>query len=88
MRETVAPFLALFTNSLKRFLLVLYDQSILLNNYYTSNYYPIKMRRIKFKDVQTGKVFIFLTNNFELKATDIAQLYKNRWKIKLFFKWI
>ena len=46
------------------------------------------MRRIKFKDVQTGKVFIFLTNNFELKATDIAQLYKNRWKIKLFFKWI
>jgi len=67
---------------------VLYDQSILLNNYYASNYYPIKLRRIKFKDEQTGQVFIFLTNNFELKATDIAQLYKHRWKIELFFKWI
>src|SRR3954466_9014056 len=46
------------------------------------------MRSIKFKDDQTGKVLIFLTNNFDLKATEIAQLYKHRWKIELFFKWI
>jgi hypothetical protein len=67
---------------------VLYDQSIMLNNHYASKYYPQKMRRIKFKDVQTGKTLIFLTNNFNLKATEIAQLYKHRWKIELFFKWI
>jgi hypothetical protein len=67
---------------------VLYDQTILLNNHYASKNYPEKMRRIKFKDEQTGKIFIFLTNNFHLKATEIAQLYKHRWKIELFFKWI
>ena len=67
---------------------VLYDQSIMLNNYYASKDYPIKMRRIKFKDAQTGKILILLTNNFDLKATEIAQLYKHRWKIELFFKWI
>ena len=67
---------------------VLYDQSIMLNNHYASKDYPVKMRRIKFKDEQTGKEFIFLTNNFKLKASDITQLYKHRWKIELFFKWI
>lgn len=67
---------------------VLYDQSIMLNNHYASKDYPVKMRRIKFKDEQTGKEFIFLTNNFKLKANDITQLYKHRWKIELFFKWI
>ncbi len=67
---------------------VLYDQSIMLNNHYASKDYPEKMRRIKFKDEQTGKVLIFLTNNFHLKPTEIAQLYKHRWKIELFFKWI
>ncbi len=60
---------------------VLYDQSIKLNNYYAAKDYPEKMRRIKFKDEQSGKVLIFLTNNFHLKATEIAQLYKHRWTI-------
>ena len=67
---------------------VIYDQTIMLNNHYASKDYPEKMRRIKFKDEQTGKVLIFLTDNFHLKATEIAQLYKHRWKIELFFKWI
>ncbi len=67
---------------------VLYDQTIMLNGYYAAKDYPQKMRRIKFYDEQTGKVFIFLTNNFHLAATDVAQLYKHRWKIELFFKWI
>ncbi len=67
---------------------VLYDQTIMLNNHYASKDYPEKMRRIKFQDDETGKVLIFLTNNFHLKATEIAQLYKHRWKIELFFKWI
>ncbi len=67
---------------------VLYDQTIMLNGYYAAKDYPEKMRRIKFYDEQTGKVLIFLTNNFHLAATDIAQLYKHRWKIEMFFKWI
>lgn len=67
---------------------VLYDQTIMLNGYYAAKDYPVKMRRIKFYDEQTGKVLIFLTNNFHLAATEIAQLYKHRWKIELFFKWI
>lgn len=65
---------------------VIYDQSILLNGFYAAKDYPIKMRRIKFMDMETGWVFIFLTNNFQLAATDIAKLYKHRWLIELFFK--
>jgi Domain of unknown function (DUF4372)/Transposase DDE domain len=67
---------------------VLYDQTIMLNGYYAAKDYPEKMRRIKFCDEQTGKVLIFLTNNFYLTAIEIAQLYQHRWKIELFFKWI
>jgi hypothetical protein len=67
---------------------IIYDQIIMLNNFYPSKYYPEKMRRIKFVDKETKKEFIFLTNNFDLPAADIAQLYKHRWKIELFFKWI
>jgi len=67
---------------------ILFDQTILLNNYCASKDYPEKIRIIKFRDEQTGKELIFLTNNFQLKATEIAQLYKHRWKIELFFKWI
>ena len=67
---------------------VLYDQTIRLNGYYAAKDYPEKMRRIKFYDEETGKILIFLSNNFHLAATDIAQLYKHRWKIELFFKWI
>ena len=67
---------------------VIYDQSVKLSNYYASIDYPQKIRRIKYKDMESGKTLIFLTNNFQLKATEVAQLYKNRWKIELFFKWI
>jgi transposase len=67
---------------------VLCDQTIMLNNYYAGKDYPEKIRRIKFHDAESGKTFVFLTNNFHLKATEIAQLYKHRWKIELFFKWI
>lgn len=67
---------------------ILCDQTIMLNGYYAAKDYPAKMRKIKFYDEETGKILIFLTNNFYLKATEIAQLYKHRWKIELFFKWI
>lgn len=67
---------------------VIYDQTIMLNNFYAAIDYPDKIRRIKYRDQETGKILIFLTNNFQLRATEIAQLYKHRWKIELFFKWI
>jgi hypothetical protein len=67
---------------------VVCDQTIKLNNHYAQKDYPDKLRRIKFRDEESGKVLIFLTNNFHLKATEVAQLYKHRWKIELFFKWI
>ena len=67
---------------------ILCDQTIMLNGYYAAKDYPAKMRRIKFYDERTGKNLIFLTNNFNLTATEIGQLYKHRWKIELFFKWI
>ena len=46
------------------------------------------MRRVKFKDPETGKTLVFITNNFELQPLTIAQLYKQRWQVELFFKWI
>ena len=67
---------------------IIYDQIILLNNYYAAKDYPEKMRRIKYYDKESNRFIIFLTNNFLLPAEDIAQLYKHRWKIELFFKWI
>ena len=64
------------------------DQIIKLNVYYSAKEYPGKLRRIKYYDGETDKMFDFVTNHFDLPATDIAMLYKYRWKIELFFKWI
>jgi hypothetical protein len=64
------------------------DQTIKLTGFYTSRKYPVKLRRIKFYDEQTDKMLVFITNNFELPALQIAMLYKHRWFIELFFKWI
>ena len=67
---------------------ILCDQTIMLNGHYAAKHYPEKMRRIKFFDQETQKTLVFLTNNFYIEATEVAQLYKHRWKIELFFKWI
>jgi hypothetical protein len=67
---------------------ILCDQLVLLAGFYAGINYPEKMRRIKYYDADTDKTFTFLTNNFELSALDIALLYKYRWRIELFFKWI
>ena len=64
------------------------DQTIKLNGYYASQDYPAVLRRIGYRDIETNKKFIFLTNNFSLDALTIAQLYKCRWRIEIFFKWI
>ena len=67
---------------------VMCDQTIALNGYYSSRDYPAHLRRIRFKDPETGKALVFLTNNFALPATTICALYKARWQVELFFKWI
>jgi hypothetical protein len=64
------------------------DQTIKLNNYYSAKYYPEKLRLIKFYDFETDNELEFITNNFKLPATKIALLYKSRWSVELFFKWI
>ena len=56
--------------------------------FYVSKNYPEKLRRVKFYDHETKRTFVFLTNNMELSAVHIALLYKNRWQVELFFKWI
>ena len=56
--------------------------------FYTSKDYPEKIRKVKFFDAENKKMLIFLTNNFDLSAQQIALLYKQRWQIELFFKWI
>lgn len=67
---------------------VICDQTIKLNNYYSAKEYPEKIRRIKFYDEETDNEFDFITNNFKISALQVALLYKHRWSIELFFKWI
>ena len=64
------------------------DQTILLANYQSAKDYPQQLRLIKFFDSETNQRFTFLTNNFLIDALTVAQLYKFRWQIELFFKWI
>jgi hypothetical protein len=64
------------------------DQTIALDGYKTHKDFPEHLRRIRFKDAESGKTLIFLTNNFTLPAATICALYKSRWQVELFFKWI
>ena len=64
------------------------DQTILLTGYYSQRHYPQQLRRIRYRDPETEEELIFLTNNTLLPAQTIADLYRHRWKIELFFKWI
>ena len=67
---------------------VIADQRVTLEGFYAIQDYPEHIRRIRFADPTTGQTLIFLTNNTSLPATTIAALYKNRWQVELFFKWI
>ena len=67
---------------------IICDQSIALNGHYISQDYPEHLRRIRFKDPQTQQTLVFLTNNTSLPPLTIAALYKSRWQVELFFKWI
>jgi len=65
-----------------------FDQTIMLNSFYPSVAYPDPLRRIGLVDPEESKKIVFLTNNFDLAASTIANLYKSRWRVELFFKWI
>ena len=67
---------------------VICDQAIALNGFYVSKDYPEHLRRIRFKDPASGNTLVFLTNNTSLPPLLIAALYKSRWQVELFFKWI
>ena len=67
---------------------IICDQRIALDGFYVSKDYPEQLRRIRFKDPESGKTLVFLTNNTALPALTIAALYKSRWQVELFFKWI
>ena len=64
------------------------DQIIGLKHFYSKKHYPEKLRRVKYYDAETKRYYIYLTNNFEIDAEKVADLYKHRWQIELFFKWI
>ncbi len=64
------------------------DQTIVLTTFYPAKYYPQALRRIRFYDADKEQTLVFLTNNFELDAWTITQVYKARWQVELFFKWI
>ena len=65
-----------------------FDQTVVTSGFYARRDYPAVLRRIGYRDPKTGQALVFLTNNFAVPALTIAQLYKSRWQIELFFKWI
>jgi hypothetical protein len=67
---------------------VISDHTVVLTTFESATAYPDPLRRVRYHDAETDKKFAFLTNNFDLPALIIAQLYKQRWKVELFFKWI
>jgi hypothetical protein len=81
-------FNRMYSNTVDKSTGVKCDQTGTFANQKSFNRYPEKLRRIKYYDSETGVEFVFLTNNFELSALEIAILYKNRWQVELFFKWI
>ena len=81
-------FQRMYSNKINKKCGVKLDQIGKLAGYYVSKKYPEKLRRVRFYDEETGKTLEFLSNNFDLASEEIAQLYKYRWKVELFFKWI
>jgi len=81
-------FRRIASGPIKRSTGVICDQTIILTGINTSQYYHEKLRRVKYHDSETNKTLVFLTNNFNLSAVTIAELFRCRWHIELFFKWI
>lgn len=67
---------------------VICDQAIRLDGRLTRKLFPGRLRRVKYRDAETGNVYVFITNNFAADATSVAALYRRRWQVELFFKWV
>ena len=78
----------LYSNPVDKSTGVRCDQTVVLTGFYTKKAYPEKLRRVKYYDSANGRRLIFLTNQFSLPAETIAELYRSRWQVELFFKWI
>lgn len=81
-------FKRLASRSFNKGIGIICDQDIELTGTKSNERYPETLRRIRFYDAESKRMFVFLTNNFKLKAVTVTKLYKHRWKIELFFKWI
>ena len=81
-------FNRMYSNPIDKTKGVKYDQIGKLETYYPKKDYPDKLRRIRYYDKESKNDFVFLTNNTNLEATEIAMLYKKRWEVELFFKWM
>ena len=81
-------FSRLYSHRVDRSTGLLCDQTIVLKGFYAKKNYPEKLRRIRYFDTEKNKKLVFLTNNFTLPALTIVELYRCRWQIELFFKWI
>ena len=81
-------FQRMYSCKIEKTLGVQCDQIIRLTTHYSRKAYPEKLRRVKYYDQEQRKTYVFLTNNFDISALEVALLYKHRWKIELFFKWI
>ncbi len=81
-------FKRLYSNRVDKSIGVQCDQTIVLTGFYAKKDYPDKLRRIRYHDAENNNTLVFLTNNFTLPALTIAKLYRCRWHVELFFKWI
>ena len=81
-------FRRVYSNKIDKSTGLICDQTIVFTNYYSAKDYPDKIRRIKYFNAEKNKKFVFLTNNFSVPAITIALLYKQRWQVELFFRWI
>ena len=81
-------FKRLYSNSVDKTIGVQCDQIVVLTGFYVRKDYPDKLRRIRYHDAENKKTLVFLTNNFTLPALTVAKLYRCRWQVELFFKWI
>jgi hypothetical protein len=81
-------FRRLYSNKVDKTTGVRCDQVIMLKGFYAKKDYPDKLRRIRYYDAENNRTLVFLTNNFILSASTIAKLYRRRWQVELFFKWI
>jgi len=81
-------FRRIYSNKVDKLTGIRCDQIGKLSGFYTSQEYPEKLRRVKYYDKESNRTFVFLTNNMKVTAEEVALLYKKRWQVELFFKWV